>query len=51
MHCKWVDVLRDGKVVSVRVPTFTADGVGVDRMVVWAGALLHTKYERRAASS
>lgn len=35
-------LLRDGKVVSVHVPTFAADGVGVDRMVVWAGALLHT---------
>ena len=35
-------ILRDGAVRTVPVPTFSADGVGVDRMVVWAGALLHT---------
>lgn len=36
-----LEVVRDGAVVEVQVDTLPASGQGVDRMVVWGGALLH----------
>ncbi len=36
-----VEVLRDGAVVAVEVATVALDGRGVDRVVSWAGMLLH----------
>ncbi len=36
-----LEVLRDGQVVQVEVATVAADGRGVDRVLIWGGALLH----------
>jgi len=36
-----LEVLRDGQVVQVEVETLAASGRGVDRVILWNGALLH----------
>ncbi len=37
-------VLRDGKVETVPLATVPRDGVGIDRVLLWAGALLHAPH-------
>jgi pro-apoptotic serine protease NMA111 len=34
-------VLRDGKTIDLQVPTETLDGEGTDRVLMWAGTVLH----------
>jgi S1-C subfamily serine protease len=36
-----LELLRDGAVVEVQVETVAASGQGIDRALIWAGALLH----------
>lgn len=42
-------ILRDGEVMTVDVPTQQMDGSGVERMVRWAGAVLHEPHRAMAA--
>ena len=42
-------VLRDGLELEVEVPTVALDGQGIDRIVLWAGALLQTPHRELAA--
>ncbi|MEO7387203.1 MAG: PDZ domain-containing protein, partial [Gammaproteobacteria bacterium] len=44
-----VEVLRDGKVVTLDVATVALNGAGVRRVVLWAGALLQAPYRDMAA--
>src|SRR5690606_19259707 len=44
-----VTVFRDGQEVSGRVRTAALDGVGIDRIVMWAGALLQEPHRELAA--
>ncbi len=42
-------VLRDGQVQTVPLATVPRDGVGVDRVLLWAGALLHAPHSPLAS--
>lgn len=42
-------VLRDGEELALDVPTAVQPGEGVDRAVLWAGALLHAPHQAVAA--
>jgi hypothetical protein len=42
-------LLRDTKEIEVEVPTFELDGNGVDRVVSWAGLVLHEPHDEVAA--
>ena len=44
-----VEVLRDGKVLQLEVATVSLNGDGVQRVVMWAGALLQAPYRDMAA--
>ena len=44
-----LDILRDGSVQQLTVPTVVLDGQGVRRVVMWAGALLQEPYRDMAA--
>ena len=44
-----VEVLRDGKVLQLEVATVALNGDGVQRVVMWAGALLQAPYRDMAA--
>lgn len=44
-----VEVMRDGRLLSLDVPTVPLDGKGVRRAVMWAGALLQAPYHDMAA--
>lgn len=44
-----VQVLRDGQIVSFDVVTAAPDGDGVDRVVTWAGMILHEPHYEVAA--
>ncbi len=44
-----LDILRDGTVRQLTVPTVVLDGQGVGRVVMWAGALLQEPYRDMAA--
>jgi S1-C subfamily serine protease len=44
-----VSVLRDGERLEFHVPTSPAGGLGVDRLLQWQGALLHTPHFDLAA--
>lgn len=39
-----ITVYRDGREVSGQVSTVALDGVGIDRVVLWAGALLQAPH-------
>jgi S1-C subfamily serine protease len=43
-----VTVFRDGREVTGRVPTVTLDGIGIDRVVSWAGALIQAPHRELA---
>lgn len=43
-----LEVLRDGAVETVDVETRTTTGQGIDRAIVWAGALLHEPHPQVA---
>jgi pro-apoptotic serine protease NMA111 len=43
-----VTVLRDGREVTSRVGTVTLDGIGIDRVVSWAGALIQAPHRELA---
>ena len=42
-------ILRDGEEIALTVPTVPLDGRGIDRIVLWAGALLQTPHRDLAA--
>ncbi|MEQ1501371.1 MAG: trypsin-like peptidase domain-containing protein, partial [Myxococcota bacterium] len=42
-------ILRDQQELTIEVPTFTLPGHGVDRIVSWAGLVLHEPHEDVAA--
>lgn len=44
-----VTVLRDGKTIDLDLDTQPLDGVGVDRVVTWAGLVLHAPHREVAA--
>ena len=44
-----LEILRNGDVTSLAVPTQLLDGLGVRRAVLWAGALLQAPYRDMAA--
>ncbi len=44
-----LQILRDGKAVTLTVPTVALSGRGVRRALVWAGALLQAPYRDMAA--
>ena len=39
-----VTIYRDGEELSARIPTVTLEGSGIDRIVLWAGALLQAPH-------
>jgi S1-C subfamily serine protease len=44
-----VTMFRDGEEISRRVETVALDGIGIDRVVLWAGALLQKPHRALAA--
>jgi S1-C subfamily serine protease len=42
-------ILREGEVMTLEVPTLQMDGAGIERMVRWAGAVLHKPHRAMAA--
>lgn len=44
-------VLRDGKEVALDVATVALDGEGIDRLVQWAGLIVHAPHHEVAAQS
>ncbi len=44
-------VLRDGQELQLAVPTTAVDGAGVDRVLIWAGALLHAPHRPLSADN
>ena len=41
-------IFRDGEEVKARVETLVLDGIGIDRAILWAGALLQTPHRELA---
>lgn len=46
-----LDVLRDGRVLQLTVPTAALPGRGVERVISWGGALLHEPHTELATQS
>ena len=44
-----ITFFRDGEELTTRVSTVALDGIGIDRVVLWAGALLQTPHRELAA--
>ena len=44
-----VELFREGREVMAKVPTVPLDGLGIDRIVLWAGALVQAPHRELAA--
>jgi S1-C subfamily serine protease len=44
-----VELFREGREVKAKVPTVALDGIGIDRVVLWAGALVQAPHRELAA--
>lgn len=44
-----VVIFRDGEEISTRLATIALDGIGIDRAILWAGALLQEPHRELAA--
>jgi S1-C subfamily serine protease len=42
-------LFREGREVMAKVPTVALDGIGIDRVVLWAGALVQAPHRELAA--
>jgi S1-C subfamily serine protease len=44
-----VELFREGREIKAKVPTVALDGIGIDRVVLWAGALVQAPHRELAA--